>query len=90
MQCRFLLVRSASCPNDFITSNNNCVSTNILITGNTVIDARISEGNLALTTTLIFEPIYMISLSSSAPHSLCSRMCVETWAKNLIIPHINF
>ena len=83
----FPVVTSASCSNDFITSTSNCVSTNISTTGNTVTYARISKGNLALTTTLIFQPIYTVSLST--PHSLCSSMGIEMWAQTLITPHIN-
>ena len=45
--------RSASCSTDFITFTSNCVSPNISITCNNVTYTQISEGNLALTTTLI-------------------------------------
>ena len=82
-------VSSASCSNDFITSTSKSVSTNISTTCNNLTYARISESNLALTTILIFEPIYTISLLLSTPHSSCSNIGIERWAQNLITPRIN-
>ena len=83
------VVNFVSCFNDFITSTTNCVLTKISTIGNNVTYARIFEGNLALTVTLISETIYTISSSSSTPHSSCSTMSIETWAQSLITPQIN-
>ena len=63
--------------------------TNIPTTANTIPHARVTEGSLALTQTLISEPIYTSSSSSSTPHSSSSNTNIETWAQNLTTPNLH-
>ena len=82
------VVSSVSCSNNLTTSTTNLLSINIPTTANNIPHARISKGSLALTQTLISEPIYTSSSSSSAPHSSSSSTGRETWAQNLTTPNL--
>ena len=83
------VVNSASCSNNFTTSTTNLLSTNIPTTANNISYAQISEGSLALTQTLISNPIYTFSSSSPTPHSSSSNTGIETWAQNLTTPNLH-
>ena len=80
---------SASCSNNLTTSTTNLLSTNIPTTANIIPHARVTEGSLALTQTLISEPIYTSSSSSSTPYSSSSNTGIETWAQNLTTPNLH-
>ena len=80
---------SASCSNNLITPATNLLSTNFSTTANTISQARIADSSLALTHTLISEPIYTSSSSSSTPHSSTSTTGIETWAQNLTTPNLH-
>ena len=79
----------ASCSNNLTTSTTNLLSTNIPTTANTIPHARVAEGSLELTQTLISEPIYTSSSSSSTPHSSSSNIGIETWAQNLTTSNLH-
>ena len=80
---------SASCSNNLTTSSANLLSTHIPTTANTIIHARVTEGSLALTQTVISEPIYTSSSSSSTPHFSSSNTGIETCAQNLTTPNLH-
>ena len=80
---------SASCSNNLITPATNLLSTNFSTTANTISQARIADSSLALTHTLISEPIYTSASSSSTPHPSTSTTGIETWAQNLTTPNLH-
>ena len=80
---------STSCFNNLTTSTTNLLSTNIPTSVNTILHARVTEGDLALTQTLISKPIYTFSSSSSTPHSSSSNTGIETWAQNSTSPNLH-
>ena len=83
------VVSSASCSNNFTTSTTNLLLANIPTTANNIPHARISDGSLALTQTLVSEPIYTFSSLSSTSHSSSFNTGVETWAQNLTTPNLH-
>ena len=80
---------SASCSNNLTASITNLISTNIPTTANNIPHARISNGSLALSQTLISKPIYTFSSSSSTSHFSSSNTGIETWAQNLTTPNLH-
>ena len=69
---------SASCSNNYLTASiTNLISTNIPTTANNIPHARIFNGSLALSQTLISKPIYTFSSSSSTSHFSSSYTGIE-------------